>query len=111
MTLWAPSARTQSRDSGRDAVPITVSPVSRRAICTAIEPTPPAAPMMTMASPLCVLRAGTSRRSNRHSQAVIAVSGSAAACANEMVVGMWPAMRSSTRPYSALLPGRSELPA
>ena len=45
-------------------------------------------------------------RSNSSSQAVSAVSGSAAASANRSVAGMRPTMRSSTRWYSLLVPGR-----
>ena len=46
ITWWAPRARPQASVSGRDAVAITVRPVSWRAIWIAIEPTPPAAPMI-----------------------------------------------------------------
>ncbi len=43
------SSFTQAWVSGREAVAITVRPVNTRAIWMAIEPTPPAPPMMRMA--------------------------------------------------------------
>lgn len=49
-TWWAPSSAAQRRVSGRDAVATTVSDVNARASCTAIEPTPPAAPTRAAAA-------------------------------------------------------------
>ncbi len=76
ITAWAPSSVTHFALSGREAVPITVRSVSWRANCTASEPTPPAAPMISSLPPPVF---GTSSRSNSASHAVTAVSGSAAA--------------------------------
>lgn len=53
----------------------------------------------------------TSSRSNSISQAVIVVSGRAAACASDKVVGAFAAIRASTQWYSALTPGLSSAPA
>ncbi len=51
------------------------------------------------------------KRSNSTSQAVIEVSGRAAAAAKSSVFGLRPTMRSSTRWNSLLVPGRTIEPA
>ena len=80
-----------------EAVASTVRSVSCRASCTAIDPTPPAPPMISTAGAASGTGRVTSRRSKSISQAVIAVSGSAAASAQPRVDGLFPTMRSSTR--------------
>ncbi len=90
---------------------MTVSPVSRRASWISIEPTPPAPPMISSARGSGTLPGNTARRSNKISQAVMLVSGKAAACANDSVLGLAPTMRSSTRWNSELVPGRPIEPA
>ncbi|MNV63817.1 hypothetical protein D3C71_1564300 [compost metagenome] len=110
-TWWAPSARTQSRVSGREALAMTVRLVSRAASWVRMEPTPPAAPMISSALPPGCLPGSTPKRSNSSSQAVIAVSGSAAACAKSSDLGAWPTMRSSTRCSWLFVPGRAIEPA
>ena len=97
--------------SGREAVATTVKSVSARASWIAIDPTPPAPPMMSTAEAAPCTGLRMSMRSNSASQAVIAVSGSAAACAKLTERGLWPTMRSSTRWNCALVPGRAMLPA
>ncbi|ESX87643.1 hypothetical protein X755_28820 [Mesorhizobium sp. LNJC405B00] len=72
---------TQSRVSGRDAVAIIVRSVSWRASWTAIDPTPPAPPTIRMVFAAPMTSFFTLRRSNSASKAVIALVGSAAACA------------------------------
>ena len=54
---------------------------------------------------------GMRRRSKSSSQAVMEVSGRAAASAKESVRGLWPTRRSSTRWNSLLVPGRVMVPA
>ena len=83
--------------SARVAVATTVKPVSRRANWIRIEPTPPAPPVIRSVWGSTLLPGTALKRSNNSSQAVIDVSGSAAACANESVFGLLPTMRSSTR--------------
>ena len=94
-----------SRVSGREAVAITVASVSWRASWIAIEPTPPAPP--TISSRFGAPGTGwrMASRSNSISQAVTAVSGSAAASIQSSLAGLRPTMRSSTRWNSALAPG------
>src|SRR4051812_31475350 len=70
--------------SGRDAVAVTCRSASL-AIWMPIEPTPPAPPMMRIDLPFC-----TFMRSKKLSQAVIAVSGMAAAWAKSSFFGLRP---------------------
>jgi len=72
------------------------------------EPTPPAAPRI---SSVPVDSRVSLSRSNRDSQAVIEVSGSAAASAKLSVPGRSATIRSSTACSSALAPGRLMSPA
>ena len=110
-STWCAPIRThQSRVSGREAVVTTVSPVSCRASWIAMEPTPPAPPMISTA-PLLSLPRAIFSRSNSASQAVIVVSGMAAASAKERLLGLRPTMRSSTTCSSELLPARFTWPA
>ena len=83
--------------TGRDAVAITVRSVSLRTSWIAIELTPPAPPMMRTAGAAPATGLRISMRSNRASQAVIDVSGNAAASANPSERGLCPTIRSSTR--------------
>jgi hypothetical protein len=77
----------------------------------AMLPTPPAPPISSSASPVAASPRGTCNATNSISQAVIAVSGSAAAAANDSEAGFGPTMRSSTSCSSLLLPWRSIAPA
>ena len=90
---------------------MTVRSVSWRASWMAIEPTPPAPPITTsaLAAPGTSLR--TSRRSNSASQAVIDVSGRAAASAQSRLCGLAATIRSSTRWSCEFAPARAMLPA
>ena len=96
-------SRTQACVSGREAVAITVRSVSARASWIAIEPTPPAPPMMRMDSPPWRGRAvdvepveqhlpGGDRRQRQRGGLGVAQS----------VAGLRPTMRSSTRWNSAV---------
>ena len=76
---------------------MTVRSVSALASWMAMEPTPPAPPMIRIAFAAPGTVFFTSSRSNSVSHAVIAVSGSAAASALESDFGFGPTMRSSTR--------------
>lgn len=107
----ASRAETQAWVSAREAVPITFRPVSRRASWTRIEPTPPAAPTTSRLWPWSALPSTICKRSKSSSQAVMVVSGRAAAWAKSRLFGRCPAMRSSTRCSSLLLPGRVISPA
>ena len=90
---------------------MTVRSVRCRAIWMAIDPTPPAPPMMRIAGAAPGTGFATSRRSNIASQAVNAVSGSAAASAQSSDAGLRPTIRASTRWNCALVPGRVIDPA
>ncbi len=97
MTISAPSPFVHAADSGRDAVPMTVSP-AYLANWVAMEPTPPAAPMIRRVFPgLAPWPEDRPKRRNKPSQAVLDVSGSAAACAKSSVTGFKPTIGSSTR--------------
>ena len=111
MTWCAPRSRHHCCVSGRDAVAITVSPVSLRASWIRIEPTPPAPPTISREPALAGLPGCTPKRSKSSSHAVIVVNGSAAACAKFRLRGFVPTMRSSTRCSSAFVPGRAIEPA
>ena len=84
---------------------------ARRASWIAIEPTPPAPPMISSDLPASRPSASRRMRSNISSQAVMLVSGSAAASAKSSDAGLRPTMRSSTSWYWALLPLRVMSPA
>ncbi|MNZ52922.1 hypothetical protein D3C78_707860 [compost metagenome] len=111
ITWCAPRSRTQSWVSAREAVPITVIPVSWLASWVRIEPTPPAAPTINRLCAALAWPSAICRRSNSSSQAVMLVSGRAAAWAKSRLDGMCPTMRSSTSCSSALLPWRVRSPA
>ena len=76
-----------------------------------IEPTPPAPPMISSVAPRCAPFRSIFMRSKYDSQAVIAVSGIAAACAKSIDFGLRATMRSSTSCSSLLEPGRVTSPA
>ncbi len=76
-----------------------------------IEPTPPAPPMISSVRGSTLLPGTAPSRSNSNSQAVMEVSGSAAACANDSDFGLLPTMRSSTRWNCELVPWRRIEPA
>ena len=90
----------QAFDSGREAVAITLRLVNVFKSCTAIEPTPPAAPI-TKITAFKFVDSCTFRRSNNISHAVIEVRGRAAASASVSVFGFKPTIRSSTNWNSA----------
>ncbi len=71
---------------------MTVSFASTLASWMPMEPTPPAPPMMSTDLPSCSPFSETPRRSNSASHAVMAVSGSAAACAKSSDAGLCPAI-------------------
>ena len=96
---------THAIDCGREAVAITVR-FEILASWMPIEPTPPAPPMISIDLP-----GWTFMRSWNASQAVIEVSGIAAACAKSSFFGLRPTMRSSTRWNSLLQPARVTSPA
>ena len=96
---------------GREAVAMTRAPLRRRANWIAMEPTPPAPAVISRVPASCGRPRRSCSRSNRASQAVIVVSGMAAACAKSSVRGLCPTMRSSTRCSSALVPLRAREPA
>jgi hypothetical protein len=85
--------------------------VSRRASWIRIEPTPPAPPVIKSVRGSTLLPGRAPRRSSSNSQAMIEVSGKAAACANDSNFGFLPTMRSSTRWNSELVPWRRIEPA
>ncbi|MNH43370.1 hypothetical protein D3C79_1052590 [compost metagenome] len=62
----------------------------------AIDPTPPAAPIISILLFTCAFML-IPKRSNRPSHAVIEVSGNAAAAAKSKLLGIFPAIRSSTK--------------
>ena len=107
----APSFFTQATDSGREALAVTRRRASFLASWMAIEPTPPAPPRISSRLPSWPPVFEIPRRSNSPSQAVMVVSGSAAASAKESLRGFAPTMRSSTRCSSLFVPGRWLLPA
>ena len=90
---------------------MTARPVSLRAIWIATEPTPPAPPTTSSERLSALSPRFTPILSNRSSQAVMAVSGRAAASAKLSLDGLRPTMRSSTTWYSELAPGRTTEPA
>jgi len=111
ITSSAPSSRAHALDSGRDAVAITRRRARRLASWMAIEPTPPAPPMISTLLPPSAPVFETPSRSNSASHAVSVVSGSAAALGEAEVARLAATMRSSTRCSSLLPPGRVRLPA
>ena len=111
ITCWAPRPLTQSRVWGREVVAMTVRLVNLRASWMAIEPTPPAPPTTNSERFSPPSPRLTPMRSNSSSQAVMVVSGRAAACAKPTDLGLRPTMRSSTNWKVELLPGRLMLPA
>src|SRR5690606_12363086 len=104
MTWWAPIFFTHSTVSGREAVAITVNPVSARASCMVIDPTPPAPPITSRAWAEPGTGSSTRRRSNRVSQPVREASGRAAASSSPRVRGACAATRASTACSWALAP-------
>ena len=108
MTWSAPSDSTQDFVSSREAVAITVRFVFAFRSWIAIDPTPPAPPIIKIL-PTSVSEIWN--RSNSISHAVIAVNGNAAASALDTVIGLRLIIRSSTAWYSALLPSRVKSPA
>ena len=80
---------------GLEAVPITCAPRAR-AIWTANDPTPPAAPLTSTVSP-----ARTAVASIRHCQAVRAASGTAPALTKSSDSGLGATKSSGTATYSA----------
>ena len=107
-TSSAPSSFTQATVSGREAVAMTLRPASL-ASWMPIEPTPPAPPMMRIVFPASLPPRSIFMRSKNASQAVIAVSGMAAACAKSRRLGFLPTMRSSTRWNSLFAAGARDV--
>ena len=100
--LWfrivsAPKFLHHSTVTALDAVANTFKP-AQRANCMAMEPTPPAPPMIRMFLPALAPGSGTKpKRSNKASHAVIDVRGMATASSGERFLGASAAMRSSTK--------------